>query len=158
MSELKTIGTLQVGLTRAGGGWRFAGLLAILAVAFAVSACVLPDYAAFLKANEGSGSTPVDTKMVTVSAAQITLAWDPPPEPIAQYEISCRAHGAASWTVLATIPAAATPEYTVLRSTVGAGSWDFSVVAIDGSGNRSPSHLSTDPTADPTTGWYVKWE
>jgi len=131
--------------------------LACAVVAVAISACVLPDYDAFLK-NNAAATKSADLQEVTVTANQIVLQWDPPAQPVAKYDVYYRAHGSGSWTLLAEIPATPAPEYTVAHSTLGNGSWEFGVVAIDADGNRSQNHTSLDPTAEPVTGWFVKWQ
>ncbi len=91
------------------------------------------------------------------AASQITLAWDPPAGAIEKYRVYFRIHGTADWVQLAEIPAAPAPEYTVLHSALGSGEFDFGVVAVQ-SGNQSSLHSSLDATANPTAGWYLKWQ
>lgn len=124
-------------------------------------ACPLYNPAAFIQhetAPAGQNQTGPDDVLST--AAQITLEWDPPStgaSSVASYAVSYRVHGASSWTVLATVPASSQPSYSVLHSAIGDGSYDFAVAAVDSTGTSSPLHTSLDPTADPTTGWYLTW-
>ena len=95
---------------------------------------------------------------------ELTLAWDPPltdipnrPTEVAAYQIYCREHGTSYWRLLAEIPAAPHPEYTVEFERVGHGLFDFAVRAISVEGAASPLHSSLDGNADPVSGWYVLW-
>ena len=97
---------------------------------------------------------------ISSTATQVTLLWDPPAAGASQvvsYTVSYRAHGTSTWNLLATIPATAQPSFTVLRSAVGPGVFDFAVAAVDSGGTSSTLHTSLDPTADPTSGWYLSW-
>ena len=119
----------------------------------AVFSCALYNPASFVQNKS-------DPKAIPITAPQITLQWDPPASgasSVASYVVSFRMHGASSWTTLATIPATATPSYVVPYSAVGAGSFDFGVVAVSSGGTNSPEHTSLDTTADPHSGWYLNW-
>ena len=91
------------------------------------------------------------------SAAQITLAWDPPGGTVLKYRAYFRIHGTTDWVQLAEIPAAPAPEYTVLHSTLGNGEFDFGVIALYDD-SQSALHSSLDTSASPTTGWYLMWQ
>jgi hypothetical protein len=125
-------------------------LAAAAGLAVLTTGCVLPDYAAFLKGAESSE--------VARTSSQIVLAWDPPSTPVSSYEVYFRVHGDSSWTKLGEAAATATPEFTVLHSDVGSGVFDFAVVSRNDLGLESDMHTSLDATADPTTGWYLRWE
>ena len=95
-----------------------------------LSGCPLFDPAAFLQSPQssqssggsaGGGGGAGSAEAVTTTAAQITLAWDPPATggSVDSYTLSYRAHGTSSWTALGTVTASATPTYTVLHSAVG---------------------------------------
>ena len=97
---------------------------------------------------------------IGTTAAQLTLLWDPPASgasQVASYAVGYRIHGTSTWNTLATIPASPQPSYTVLHSAVGNGSFDFAVSAKDTAGVTSPLHTSLDPTADPSSGWFLTW-
>jgi hypothetical protein len=129
----------------------FAALSAALLSSLLLFACPLPDPAAFVAPK----SAPED---VLSTAAQITLAWDPPASgSVVNYIVSYRSHGSSAWIALATIPASPQPSYTVLRSATGTGIFDFAVAAEDSSGTVSILHTSLDQTADPNSGWYLSW-
>jgi len=123
--------------------------LVAAAATIVVGACVLPDYGAFLKG--------ADQEMITTSADPLVLVWDLPPTPVASFGVYYRVHGTSDWTELAVISAVAQPSYPVTHAAVGAGEYDFAVVSIDATGNRSTFHSSLDASADPSTGWYVQW-
>ena len=128
-------------------------LLPLAFFSLLVSACPLYNPAAFVQPRNAP-------KDILSEATQITLAWDPPASGASQvvsYTVSYRIHGTSTWNTLATVPANAQPTYTVLRSVVGTGSFDFAVAALYSDGVNSPLHTSLDPTADPTSGWYLSW-
>jgi hypothetical protein len=128
-------------------------LLPLAFVFFLPSACALYNPTAFIKSKD------VPQEKLS-EAAQITLQWDPPASggsQVVSYAVSYRIHGTSPWQSLATIPAIAQPSYTVLRSVIGTGTFDFAVASVDSSGQTSPLHTSLDPTADPTSGWYLSW-
>jgi hypothetical protein len=148
---------------------RFLFILFLAFFSLLLSACPLYNPAAFIKDQSASGAqtqtspsgqgqaAPAD---IASTATQATLQWDPPAVDASQvvsYTISYRVHGTTTWTTLASVPASAQPQYTVLRSTLGSGSFDFAVMSVDGAGATSPLHTSLDATADPTTGWYLTW-
>ena len=133
-------------------------ILPLLLFSLLLSACPLYNPAAFNQhPNNQQQSGPDD---IASTATQVTLEWDPPASGASQvvsYTLSYRAHGTSVWTSLATVAASAQPSYALLRSTTGAGSFDFAVAAVDSTGASSSLHTSLDPTADPTTGWYLTW-
>lgn len=126
-----------------------------------ISACPLYNPAAFIQPQTTSGGqSQTGPSDVLSTASQITLQWDPPASGASQvvsYTVSYRTHGTSTWNTLAAVPASAQPSYTVLRSAVGSGSFDFAVSAVDSTGASSPLHTSLDPTANPTSGWYLTW-
>jgi hypothetical protein len=127
-------------------------LLPLIFFSLLISGCPLYNPAAFVE----NPSKPED---VLSAATQVTLAWNPPASGAspASYVVSYRVHGTSAWTTLAMVAASPQPTYTVLRSVVGAGSFDFAVATVDSTGDTSPVHSSLDSTADPTTGWYLTW-
>jgi Fibronectin type III domain len=140
---------------------RFSFILLLAFFSLLLSACPLYNPAAFIKGQPAPGGQPqAGADDISSTATQATLQWDPPAtggSQVVSYTISYRIHGTTTWTTLATIPATSQPEYTVLRSTLGSGSFDFAVVAVNGTGAISPLHTSLDATADPTSGWYLTW-
>jgi hypothetical protein len=131
--------------------------LVLVLFSLLLSACPLYNPAAFVQSPNTRRTVPDD---IASTATQATLQWDPPASGASQvvnYTLSYRVHGTSAWNTLATVPASATPSYTVLRSTTGAGSFDFAVAAVSSTGAVSPLETSLDPTADPTTGWYLTW-
>jgi Fibronectin type III domain len=140
-------------------------LPALVLFSLSFAACPLYNPAAFVQhPNSQNGSTnqtgPDD---ISMAVTQATLEWDPPTSgssQVANYTLSYRVHGNSTWTTLATVPASATPSYTVLRSSLQpstTASFDFEVVAVSSTGVTSPPHTSLDSTADPTSGWYLTW-
>jgi hypothetical protein len=97
-------------------------------------------------------------ELYLVTNPEVTLAWDPPPSEVAAYKLYYRDHGAASWTFLAELPAAETPQFTLTHSSFGDGEFDFGVVAVGAGPAESPMHTSLDTTAYPDSGWYLRWE
>lgn len=94
----------------------------------------------------------------------LTLAWNPPLSDIPNrslevigYQIYYREHGNYSWRLLGEVPASANPEFTLNKSELGPGVFDFAVSSVTESGSISPLHSSLDSNADPVSGWYVLW-
>ncbi len=160
-------------------------VLAGFAFAIVLSGCVLPNTAAFLlqeaaagvEAAQGGGeggdvtppagggevTPPADVTPsgggVPVTADTIILQWDASSGDVSHYTVYFRAHGASDWTELGDVPAGPAPEFTVPYSAMpGNGEYDFGVVAVGSTGQRSGYHTSLDPTASPQTGWYVSWQ
>ena len=96
--------------------------------------------------------------MVTITTNQLTLQWDVPAGAVDHYTAYYRVHGSSDWITLADVPADPQPEYTVAHSVVGDGEFDFAVVSVDASDQRSTYHTSLDTTAQPQSGWYVSWD
>lgn len=126
-------------------------LLSILIFFSFLSGCALYDPTAFLK---GSAAKAV---VVQSSADQITLQWDPPASAVTKYFVSFRIHGEAAWVPLGEVPASPAPEYLVQYAVLGEGDFDFAIVAENSVGEQSSVHISTDPTAQPSSGWYLRW-
>jgi hypothetical protein len=128
-------------------------LLPLTFFSLLLCACPLYNPAAFIQHRTAQDQ-------ISINTSQATLQWDPPPSgasAVVSYMVSYRIHGTSTWNTLASVPASSQPEYTVLRSALGIGSFDFAVVAVDLTGASSPLHTSLDPTADPTSGWYLTW-
>ncbi len=101
-----------------------------------------------------------DPDAISSKSTQATLQWNQPVSggsQVVSYTVSYRLHGSSTWILLATVPASSQPSFTVLRSVVGAGDFDFAVAAVDSIGTESPLHTSLDPTANPATGWFLSW-
>jgi hypothetical protein len=95
--------------------------------------------------------------MVSITTEQLTLQWDVPMGAVDHYTVYYRVHESADWIVLADVPADPQPEYTAAHSAVGDGEFDFAVVTVDASAQRSAYHTSLDTTAQPQTAWYISW-
>ena len=144
-------------------------LLSLTFFSLLLSACPLYNPAAFVQHQPTTGATTTATSGgqpqagpddIASAATQVTLQWDPPASgaaSVVSYSISYRIHGTSAWNPLATVPASSQPEYTILRSVIGAGNFDFAVASVDATGAASPLHPSLAPTADPTTGWFLTW-
>ncbi len=133
-------------------------IIFVIVVAFQFSGCALPDLGAFMKDTDSGQTKAVQKQMVTWSADQLVLRWDPPVATVSNYNVYYRVHGTDNWTPLGEIAAVAEPRFTVQHSTLGNGSFDFAVVARNAEGLTSAYHTSLDLTADPSTGWYVSWQ
>jgi hypothetical protein len=123
--------------------------------AFAVllSACVLPNTTAFLKPEQATG------ELIQVSADTIVLQWDASAGDVTSYSVYYRIHGTSGWILLGDVATTPPLQYAVPYTTMpGNGEYDFAVVAVGGSGQKSGYHTSLDPTASPDTGWYVSWQ
>ena len=140
------------------GPVRFRHFLLLTLFSLLLSACPLYNPAAFIQHPASPDNTSPDN--ISSAATQAILQWDPVSSGATQvvsYVVSYRVHGGSVWNTLATIPASSQPSYTVLHATLGAGSFDFAVAAVDSTGAVSPLHTSLDTTADPTSGWYLTW-
>jgi|GEM_PF-1893443 len=127
-------------------------LLSLTFLSLLLSACPLYNSMAFVQPK-------TELEDIVTTANQITLQWDPPAaSQVVSYTVSYRYHGTSTWITLATIAASPQPAYTVMHSTVGHASFDFAVSATDTAGVTSPLHTSLDPTADPSSGWYLTWD
>ena len=106
----------------------------------------------------GGGSLGDDPSGLTSSAAEVTLAWDPPPSPVQTYKLFFRIHDTSTWySLLPDVTAGPSPEYTVQYDDVRSGIFDFGVKAVNEDA-ESNMHISVETTAQPDTGWYLVWE
>ena len=149
------------GRKRCGGdGWGVAMkknvrllLLPFLILVSMLAGCVLYDPTAFLKpTGKAVVAVPVET-----SADQVTIQWDAPASEVAKYIVSFRIHGDADWVPLGEAPASPAPEYTVQYAVLGDGDFDFAVIAESSTAEQSVVHMSLDPTAQPSSGWFLRW-
>ena len=142
-----------------------AGWAAALTVSLLSWSCILPDLSGF-------GARPVDEMSVglTVVAVastspRITLRWQPAvntiPGSVWKYMVYYRRMGTwltadTTWSLLAEVPASDSPQVAVDRMRLGDGTYEFAVTAI-GAGGESTVHRSSDATAEPATGWVLRW-
>lgn len=142
-------------------------LSTVIICAFAltmISSCSFPNFGDLFVTGDQESPTipgdppPVDNRAINTSAEQIILQWDPPTDAIARYDVYFRTHGTVDWTLLGQAQAVAQPEYTVLYSLLGNGSFDFAVASVNAEDYRSTFHTSLDPNAMPSTGWYISWQ
>ena len=140
------------------GRFLFYPFLSLGLFALLLAGCPLYNPAAFVQhPGLSNGQGP---QSVVSTAAQVTITWTPPSSGLSQvasYTVSYRTHGSSAWTTLATVAASAQPSYTVQHTAIGAGSFDFAVASVNPSGATSPLATSLDPTADPSSGWYLTW-
>jgi hypothetical protein len=122
-------------------------------IGFLFSSCAMYDPVAFGFAEIGD-----EAELKTTSATQVTIEWDPPASPVKSYRIYYREHDAVLWIFLTEIPAADDPQHIIDFTTLGPGTFDFGVSAVDYSDQESDIHTSLDVTADPSTGWYLLWK
>jgi hypothetical protein len=127
-------------------------LLPFLILVSFLSGCALYDPTAFLK-----GSPAAKAIVVESSADQVTLQWDPPASEVTKYIVSFRIHGETNWVPLGEVPASPAPEFPVQYAVLGDGDFDFAIIAENSVGEQSNVHISTDPTAQPPSGWYLRW-
>jgi hypothetical protein len=137
------------------GRWLYLALavLTLLPLLLTIPGCLMYAASEFMPEQDAEDLG----KPTQSSAAQITLAWDPPAGSVVSYRVFFRIHGTAGWVQLADVPASPTPEYTVANATLGNGEFDFGVTAVYAS-QTSSMHSSLDASADPSTGWYLKWQ
>ena len=135
-----------------------------LIVVWAISGCALYDLNEFMEETDQQASEAQKPnkesgiKKLSSSKSQITLAWDRPSGDIASYRVYYREHGAQNWEYLGENIGADETEYTISYAVLTNGSYDFAVSVVDSEDTESPLHTSLDTTADPDSGWYLKWE
>jgi hypothetical protein len=142
---------------------RFFSAAACILMCAVVAGCSFPDFSLLFPQPTGgdvpvSPAPPVDTQAITSSAAQITLQWTASSDAITGYDVYYRAHGTASWILLGQAAVDPTPQYTILHSILGNGSFDFAIDAVNAYEVKSGLHTSLDATAQPSTGWYLEWQ
>lgn len=117
---------------------------------FQISSCAMPTISRF-----AADSNEVEEIFRTTSS--ISLAWNyDEPANVQIYKMYYRHHGTTDWIFLDSVDSSA-PIFEVSHDTLGDGSWDFGVTAIDLSGTESDIHSSLDSSAVPSTGWYLLW-
>ncbi|MFP4011913.1 MAG: fibronectin type III domain-containing protein [Spirochaetaceae bacterium] len=96
---------------------------------------------------------------VAVTAAEFTVAWDPPEEAdtVDAYRVYARPRGEYEWEPVAEVAASAEPSLTVDESLLDYGVWEIAVSALS-EDSESEKHTSMDDDAEPSTGWYVDWQ
>ncbi len=96
---------------------------------------------------------------VAVTAAEFTVAWDPPEEAetVDAYRVYARPRGEYEWEPVAEVAASAEPSLTVDESLLDYGVWEIAVSALSDD-SESEKHTSMDDDAQPSTGWYVDWQ
>jgi len=99
---------------------------------------------------------------MTCAEDALVLAWDADYASIegsasatVRYNIYYRELGTLSWTYLKSTP---DENPTVIVSRIGIGSYEFAVQAVFRNGKQSDYHKSSDFSASPPGGWYLKWE
>jgi len=134
--------------------------MALVATSFAllillISGCTQP----FDFSDSGDVDDPISVEPVPirVSGASFVLAWDPAPQQVSTYNVYYRSRGAGQWRVLGDVAAGASPSYRVTTGELSHGSYEFAVRAIAVSGEEAGFHTSLDDTAEPGTGWYLRW-
>jgi hypothetical protein len=131
--------------------WRWLLLVVSVALLSSISGCALYNMECFYKdTDKATGAS-----ILISSADSVTLAWDAPESGAAKYIVSCRVHGQNDWQELGET---VSTEYTIQYAVLGDGEFDFAIIAESDVGVRSVVHVSLDTTADPTTGWYLRWQ
>jgi len=117
-----------------------------------LSSCALYDMKAFLVEEQKSDGFQVNV----FSGEQFTLSWNAPQSAPQKYIVCYRPHGASenSWIDLGET---ADVSFNVMYESIGKnGEYDFAVFAINEDGEKY-EHMSLDPTAEPPTGWFIRW-
>jgi hypothetical protein len=142
--------------------------LAALVVGFlTLVGCALPNMPEFTaesgtdRSGVAADQTPVASSSTEAKAFEaigesLTIAWDAPIGPVAAFRVYYRDHSVGTWTLLEEVPADER-SYVISAGRLPTGTYDFAVSSLDSSGNESEKHSSRDPTADPPSGWYVRW-
>jgi hypothetical protein len=142
-----------------------AALSAAMALSLLSWSCILPDLEGFGAKAVKETHLPLTVVALASGSPQITLHWQPPagavPGSIWRYLVYYRRVGmwltaGTTWSLLAEMPASGSPDVVVDRNALGDGVYEFAVTAI-GAGGESAVHRSSDATAEPATGWVLKW-
>ena len=95
---------------------------------------------------------------IDIDLEEFAIGWDPPDDydPDA-YRVYARERGVYSWTEIAAIDAEQSPSFTVSGENLDPGIWELAVSAV-ADGSESELHTSMSDSADPESGWYVRWD
>ena len=101
---------------------------------------------------------------IVSDAESITLQWDVSPfneenkyTGVFSYRLFYRIHGDLKWTMIGQVSSTSNQEFTIHHNEFGNGIYEFAVSAVGIDYSSSPLHVSTDNTAEPSTGWYLHW-
>ena len=95
---------------------------------------------------------------IDISAPQFTIGWEPPANYTPDgYRVYARGRDAYEWEQIAAIAAEENPSFTVSTAHLAGGVWELAVSA-EADGAESDLHSSMSDTADPESGWYVRWD
>ena len=95
---------------------------------------------------------------IDIDLEEFAIGWDPPGDYDPDtYVVYARERGEYSWSEIAAIDAEHSPSFTVSGETLDPGTWELAVSAV-ADGSESELHTSMSDTADPETGWYVRWD
>jgi len=108
----------------------------------------------------------VDTYHMEVRTADsIVLLWNPPPlifDTVLFYQLYYKElESDSEWELCKdSISASESPTTTVYRNNIRSTATEFyfSISYITKKGRKSEVHYSTDKTASPRTGWFLKWD
>ncbi len=100
---------------------------------------------------------------IVYSASSLTLSWDDDADyidtlsSVDYYNVYYRQFGALRWIFFDSTKYGAS-FITINKKQIGTGEFEFGVEAVNKKGAKSEIHASTDFSAWPSGGWYVKWE
>jgi len=101
--------------------------------------------------------------VIVCQSDSIQILWDPPSNSgyggnVVYYELFYRIHGDIGWKLLEReIGISDLPGLYLRHESLGNGDFDFAVRSVSDNGNKSELHSSLDSTANPSSGWYLRW-
>ena len=124
----------------------------LLAAVLALGSCGMPfDWSLDVQADFDTR----DSQAIHISGEQFTLSWDAPETAVSEYRLYQRPRGASGWALL--VAGLPSPEATITAAQLDYGNYEFAVSTVNADGAESDLHTSLDETADPGSGWYLKW-
>ncbi len=97
-------------------------------------------------------------KPIEINGEQFTIAWDAPADSEPEvYRVYYRQRGEYHWELIEAIDAQSNPQYTVTKDTLSYGTYELAVSSVS-KGEESALHSSMADSAQPESGWYVRWE
>ena len=134
---------------------RAAAALGVVTLVLAYGGCSMPSSSL----DSSSGRSRANPEPIVVESESFTLAWEAPNGAVDHYEVYYRERDASGWKALGTTNGS-TATFRVDDEVLdnGGGSYVFAVRSITPDGNTSPLHTSLSSDAEPSSGWYVRWE
>ncbi len=134
---------------------RTAAALVVITLLLAHGACSMPSS----PINSTGGRSRSAPQPIVIESESFTLAWEAPNGTVDHYEVYYRERSATGWHLLGTTDGS-TASFRVDDQVLddGEGAYVFAVRTVTPAGDTSPLHTSLSGDAEPSSGWYVRWE